>query len=243
MCKFYTVLVQAMAFTILIVPSFVYAADLKFVTLEVAPWAYMDEEQVKYVGIFPDLIEQFEVRTGHSIKVMLIPYARINRELETGRQDCTILVSEAEREKISVKGELVFNHPMGVIPKKSLKLKDYNGLYGMKISLLRGSTISDRFKNDKNLKKSFDTDYLISLRKVQHGRLDAIAGAIPTIQYLAKINDMTGLLGKPLELNSAPVYLQCSRKSKNLHYIDDLNKAIRSIKIDGTLQNILAKYS
>lgn len=219
------------------------AAELNFVTLEVAPWAYVDKDSNKYQGIFPDLVNEIEERTGHKINVTLMPYARINRELGAARQDCTMLISDAERDKITVRGELIFNHPMGVVGRSSLNLNSYDDLYGIRISLLRGSVISGRFNVDKALKKDYDTDYRISLQKIKHGRLDAIAGAIPTIQYLAKKNGLADMLGEPLELGSEPIYLHCAKGSKNIKYIDDINNAIRDIKLDSTLGSILNRYS
>lgn len=234
-------------YSILLSLSFIavkaYSADLKFITLEVAPWAYSGESGDGYIGVFPELVKELEKRTGHSISITLAPYARINRELEAARQDCTMLISDSERDRITVKGELVFNHPMGVVARKTLDIDTYNDLYGIKISLLRGSIISEKFNTDDKLDKDFDTDYQISLQKMKYGRLDAIAGAIPTIQYLAKKNGLHHMLGKPLQLSSEPIYLQCAKESTNIKYIDDLNKAIRSIKSDSSLDLILGRNS
>ncbi len=216
-----------------------FAAELKFTTLEVAPWAYKNEGDSQYQGIFPELVDEIERLSGHKINVSLTPYARINRELESGRQDCTILVTDEERAKVVQIGELLFDHPVGVIAHHSVKLDNYDDLLGLRISLLRGSVISKRFNADENLKKEFDTDYVISLKKLQHRRLDAIAGALPTIQYLANQNDMAGLLGEPLQLSSEPIYFQCSKNSKQLQYMEDINAAIREIKETGTLFKIL----
>ena len=221
------------------VPFKAVGQELNFITIEIAPWAYKSADGNQYLGVFPELVSELEARTGYKIRMTLTPYARINKELESGRQDCTILVSDNKRKEITERGELLFNHPVGILAKKDTVLKKYSDISGLRITLLRGSAISNRFDHDEELKKEFDTDYLISLRKLQHGRIDAIAGAIPTIQYLAKVNGMADLLGKPLELGSEPIYLQCSKKSKGVNYIKNLNDAIKSIKHDSTLWDIL----
>ena len=208
----------------------------------IVPWAYFDEKTQKYAGIFPDVVREIEKHTGHNIKITLSPYARINRELEAGRQDCTMLISQKDRSKVVVVGELVVNLPVGVIASKELELNDYNDLYEMKVSLLRGASISKRFNSDTELKKSFDTDYLISLRKILHGRLDAVAGAIPTIQTLAKENGLGDLLGEPLQLSLEPIYLQCSKGSENIKAISDVNMAVKSLRDSVVLDNIIDKY-
>lgn len=215
------------------------ASVLKVITIEIAPWAYKSEASGEYVGMFPQIIRELEKRTNREIKMTLSPYARINKELESGRQDCTILVSDEKRREITIKGEFLFGHPVGIIAKKGIYLGSYEDMSNLKITLLRGSSISERFDSDDNLKKEFDTDYLISLRKLQHDRVDAIAGAIPTIQYLAKNNSMADLLGEPLELNVEPIYLQCSKISEHINEMKELNDAIKSIKNDSTLNSII----
>jgi len=219
-----------------------YSVELKLISIDVMPWAHYDEKTNSFVGIFPDLVRELSNRTGHDIKIKLTPYARVNRELETGRQDCTMLVREARRSEITMLGELVFDLPMGVIPTKSVKLNTYDDLYGLKISVLRDLSITDKFTSDNKLLKELDINYEMGLRKMLHGRLDAIAGAIPTIQSLAKENGMNGLLGKPLELSLRPIYLQCSNNSKNLSYVEELNSAIRDVKESAVLTEIVNKY-
>lgn len=68
------------------------AGELRFITIDVAPWASLDPTTQKPVGVFPAVVAEFQRRTGHSIAITLHPFARIDRELETGAQDCTIIV-------------------------------------------------------------------------------------------------------------------------------------------------------
>lgn len=75
-----------------------------------------------------------------------------------------------------------------------------------------------------------------------HGRVNAIAGAIPTIYYLARENSVDHLLGQPLILYSEPIYLQCSRRSSALHHMKMINLAIQSMREDGALDRIVEKY-
>lgn len=215
------------------------AEKLNFITIEVAPWAYRDREKGAYAGIFPELINEIEARTDYDISITLTPYARIDRELESRRQDCTMLVRSSFRDKFTELGELIFDHSMGVIPRKGISLESYNDLQGVSISVLRALSITSQFNNDSRLNKQMDTSYEMGLRKMSHGRLDAIAGAIPTIQYLAKVNGMSELLGEPLELSVEPIYLQCARGSKTIEHLKKLNMAIRSVKSEMILEKIL----
>jgi polar amino acid transport system substrate-binding protein len=218
------------------------SAELKLVSIDTVPWAYFDAEVGVYAGIFPDIVRELEKESGHKIKISLTPYARINRELESGRQDCTMLIAEKEREKVADLGELVFYMPMGIIAIKNSRLDSYDDLYKLKISVLRSLNITDQFTEDNDLKKEFDTGYEMGLRKVLHGRLNAIAGAIPTIKYLAKEKGMAEMLGEPMILSLKPIYLQCSKESKHSVFIKDINLSLKKIRENGVLNDVVSKY-
>ncbi|HLN26065.1 MAG TPA: transporter substrate-binding domain-containing protein [Patescibacteria group bacterium] len=214
------------------------AKDLKFITLEVAPWASFDPVTNQPIGVFPEVVKELERRTGNKISMALHPFVRIDHELEAGAQDCTIIVWSEERARIVVKGELVSTHIVGVVARKGVTLKTYADLKPLTISVLRGLELDPKFDGDTALKKYFDTDYLTGIRKIAHNRLDAVAGAIPTIAFLAKQEGMAGYLGDRLVLGEIPLLLQCAKKSPNLDVMPDLNKAIRDMREDGTLERI-----
>ncbi len=235
-------MIMNLGLLILLIPVSGQATDLKLISIDVVPWAYYDKQQGQYTGIFPDLVRELEKQTGYDIEITLTPYVRINRELEAGRQDCTMLITEKERAKITHLGELVFDMPFGVIPAKERNLVKYEDLYGLKISVLRSLNISERFTNDRDLQKEFDTGYKMGLNKIKHGRLDAIAGAIPTIQHLAKEEGISALLGKPLLLSAVPIYLQCSKKSTKTDLIKNINSAMKRIRESESLDKIVSKH-
>jgi polar amino acid transport system substrate-binding protein len=214
------------------------ARDLKFITIDVAPWAWADGPTGRLMGVFPDVVRELERRTGNRIAMSLQPFARINRELEAAAQDCTIIVWIDSNERIVRKGELVSDHPMGVIARPGVTLKTYDDLKPLTIAVLRGAPTDPRFDNDTSLKKDYDTtDYGQGLAKIAHNRVDAVAGAMPTIQFLAR---QAGIpLGDQLQLGNIPLLLQCALKSPNLDQMPALNQAIRDMQQDGTMARIL----
>jgi polar amino acid transport system substrate-binding protein len=218
------------------------ARDLNFVTIEVAPWASIDKKTGEQVGLFPAVVHELERRTQHHIAISLQPFARIDHELESGRQDCTIIVWTEERGRIVVKGELVSNHEIGVIPRKGVKLDRYEDLRGKTISVLRGLSLGSRFDADPAIKKDFDTDYLMAINKVFHNRVDAVAGASHTIQFLVKEKGLTDYFGPALKLGTIPLVLQCARKSPNLDLMPAFSKAIRDMWADGTISRLEKAY-
>lgn len=214
------------------------ARELSFITIDVVPWASYEADSGREVGFFPALVREIERRTGHEISMSFHPFARIDRELESGQKDCTILVWSEEKARIAERGAMVSYHPIGVIARNGVDLQRYEDLHTMKVSVLRGAPTTPRFDADSGIDKDFMTDYLIGLRKMARGRVDAIAGAIPTIQYLAEQEGLTARLGKRLTLLDVPLVLQCSKASENLDVMPDLNRAIEAIGQDGTMDRL-----
>lgn len=216
------------------------ARELKLITIDVAPWASEDPETGDYQGAFIEVVKELEARTRYEISVSLTPFARVDREMESGGHDCTILIPRSET--VVAKGELVSYHDMGVVPSKKVAASDYADLSSLRISVIRGSAITPRFDSDDQLQKEYDTDYLIALRKLARQRIDAVAGAIPTILYLAEQDGLSHLLGAPLKLTEVPLVFQCSLKSEHLNAMPEINRAIRAMQEDGTMDKIKNDY-
>lgn len=214
--------------------------ELEFITIDVAPWAFYDEQTQEFEGAFVEVVRELRQRTGYHISISLTPFARVDREMESGGHDCTILVPRSE--EVVIGGELVSYHDVGIVPHKSITLAEYDDLHSLNISLLRGSAIDERFDTDSELKKEYDTDYLIALRKLARLRVDAIAGAIPTILYLAEKNSLNQHLGQPLKLTEIPLVFQCSRKSLHLDAMPAINRALEAMRTDGTIDKIKTQY-
>lgn len=216
------------------------ARELKLITIEVAPWAFENPDTRVREGAFIELAREIGRRGGYDISISLTPFARVYRELESGGHDCTVLIPLSEA--VVRHGEVVSHHDMGIVPHRDIPVRRYEQLRDLDISLLRGSAITERFDNDDSLHKVYDTDYLIALRKLSRGRTDAIAGAIPTIRYLAEAHGLDSYIGEPLKLGEVPLHLQCSLASDVLDILPDLNRIIREMKADGVVERIKEKY-
>lgn len=235
------VLSVLVALCVVVMASSAGAADLRMITIEAAPWASIDASQTP-AGAFPDIMKEIERRTGHRIAIAVHPFARIDRELETGAHDCTIILWNDARSRIVERGEDVYMMTFGVMAAKGTKLASYDDLYPLTISVVRNLAIEPRFDSDPGLRKDADKNYALGLQKIAHRRIDAIAGAIPTILYQAKIDGLTELLGEALVMTRIPLALQCSKRSPNAGIITELNQVIRQMRTDGTLGRILARH-
>lgn len=217
------------------------AREIRFISVETSPWASIDSRSGRAVGAFPDMVEELQRRTGHAMKISLQPFARIENELESGRQDCTIILWNEPRARLVEKGEAVYFHEMGVIARRGIRLRSYEDLRPLSISVLRGLSFDSRFDSDKLIRKEFDANYMIGVRKLAHRRVDAVAGAIQTLKQLAKEEGLEDYLGESLLLGQIELVLQCAKTSPNLDVMPELNRAIRGMRADGTLERIVRK--
>lgn len=240
--KFLSSVLTVLTCTLLSIPGVSQAAPdtLKFISLEVSPWGWRDSESGAMQGAFVEMVKEIDQRVEASISISLTPFARVDRELEMGGHDCTILIPRDEN--VVVSGEVIAYHDIGLVAGKNVPLPDYESLAGKRVALLRGSSITPRFDTDETFSKIYDTDYLISLRKLERSRVDAVAGAIPTIRYLADTNGLSDALGESLKLADVPLTLQCSRKSEKLNWLPELNRAISEMKAEGVIERIKSQY-
>ncbi len=217
------------------------AADLTFTTINAPPWAGLNEAG-QPVGAFKDIVETLEARTGHRIAVTLHPFFRVERELESGEQDCGILLWNDGRGTIVERGEQVYPMTFGVVARRDVTLTTYEDLLSLAVSVVRNLRIDARFDGDDRLTKAVDKDYASGLRMMELGRVDAIAGALPTIRAQAERAGLETMLGDQLVLSVIPLVLQCSRRSDRLVHMATLDQAIRDMRADGTLRRLLARH-
>lgn len=227
----------------LLAPLATQARDLRFVTIDVAPWAWVETGQTAPTGVFVDVVHELEKRTGRKIVMALQPFARIPHELEARRADCTILVWNNDWGRFMDKGEVVSTHMFGVIARKGIPLKRFDDLAGLNVSVLRGLSLGRKFDSDTSFTRQVDTDYVMGLNKLAHQRLDAVAGALPTIRYLARQNNLTDMLGDQFTLSEVILPLQCVRGSDEVTAaMTEFNQTIRAMRDDGTIDAIKKHY-
>jgi polar amino acid transport system substrate-binding protein len=217
------------------------AEPLKLVTIDTAPWAYNEGGRPK--GVFVDIVNEIARRTGLEMAIALHPFARIPRELEAGRQDCTILLWVEDWAPFMVAGEEVSTHVFGIVARKGLTLRGLDDLAGRPVSMLRGLSLGPQFDNDTRMVRQFDTDYAQGLRKLAHGRVDAVAGALPTIHYLARTAGLTDALGTELTQTELSLKFQCTKASRQQARMAPINDAIRAMRADGAIERIKAGWA
>ena len=213
---------------------------IKIITIDAPPWVSRSPDTGELHGAFVDVVDELANRTDYAFEITLSPFARVGRELELGVQDCTILAPLPP--SLTTMGELILKQPLGVIGHSNLALTSDSDLAGKRISVLRGAALATKLGANTNLNMVFDKDYATGLRKLARGRVDAVAGAIPTLQYIARAAGVEAYLGAPLVLAYIPLNFQCSKKSNHLDAMEPINQAIKSMRDDGVINDIKLRH-
>src|SRR5690606_40420794 len=100
-------------------------------------------------GAFVEIIKEVERRIQQPINVTITPFARVDRQLDSGEHDCTILVPLSEKQIIQ--GDIVSYHPIGFIARKGVVINQYDDIKNLRISVIRGAAISPEFDSDQTL--------------------------------------------------------------------------------------------
>lgn len=214
------------------------AEPLRIASVETVPWAFVDAGSGQPAGVFPDVADELHRRTGLDFDLMLLPFARIVPELRAGRLDCAVMVWSDSAEAYAVRGQVVASHAVGVLPASRLGPRTIQGLAGLSVSALRGLRFPEPFESDPAILKDRDPDYLTALNKLVQGRVDAVAGSIPTIRHVAASAGLDGYLGDPIVLEIMHIVFQFSKRSKHLDRMPRIEEALDAMRADGTLERI-----
>ena len=84
----------ALGLSLFVLASGALAREFKVDLIQFDPWAKKNPDPNSaepHVGIIVDLLREFERRSGHSTIQTLTPYARVERDLEVGDCDFSIM--------------------------------------------------------------------------------------------------------------------------------------------------------
>jgi polar amino acid transport system substrate-binding protein len=226
-------------------------ADGPILTVAALPdYAPYSDQTLPAVGFSNDIVAQAMEKTGHKVKIVIVPWARGLAGTIDGTYD--ILPSawySAERAKVLFYSDpYVINRLVFVKAKGSTfnytKLED---LAGKSVGTVIGYSYNSEFLNSPIFKRDPAESVLINLRKVAAGRIDLTLDDELTLKYLirTKVPELTS----KLELTSGALseqnlYVTFSKKrSDAVQLVADFNKGLAEMKSDGSYAVALKLFS
>jgi polar amino acid transport system substrate-binding protein len=221
------------------------AVELQACLIQLEPWAFPRQNadgKTETVGIMFDMLREFEARSGDRLKPRLLPYARVELELEQGMCDFALMAWADTRAAYANKGTIFMPLEFGVIGVKGVKINNYDDLKPLTISIARGLKIAPQFDSDKSLKKNEDLDNLTGVRKAAANRVGAVAGSITTLQYLIRQNGLRDRFEDIMVMRRNDFALAFSKKSPKIDSQTEVNRIFSKMVSDGTIQKIYDKW-
>jgi polar amino acid transport system substrate-binding protein len=216
--------------------------ELKFVTMEQFPYGYKTEKG-KPAGIWYDILNNIIQKSGISVRNEITPTKRIVSYYNSNVRSCTLLADNTEKEdNLENIGEIGQVLSAGVLPKNGIKIEKYTDLKNLVIAVPLGIEFYNTFDNDLTINKVRPPQYLNAIKMLSKGRVDAVAGAIPILKYIAKLEGMSEReFGSPLIFITTNVMLVCT-KSVNKIVRNKLKVALTELKEEGGVKKILDQY-
>lgn len=221
------------------------AATFKTNMIQFDPWTRLvaggDGSQTE--GIIVDLLDEFERRSGYQTERTMVPYARVEQNLENGVTDFSIMAWGPARARYAERGSCLVPLSFGVRARKNFQIADYQALYKIRIGTPRGLKIDPRYDADKQMNKQMVLDYTTGVMMAGLGRdVDAVAGSLSTINYLIAQNQMQDKFDQTLVLNTTHLAVAFSRKSALFTKRHLVNAVFDAMVQDGTARAIYNKW-
>jgi polar amino acid transport system substrate-binding protein len=221
------------------------AGTFKTSMIQFDPWTRQisGEGSDKTEGIIVDLLDEFERRSGYKTERTMVPYARVEQNLQQGAIDFAVMAWGDARAVYAERGSCLVPLAFGVRARKSFHIGQYDDLYKIRIGTPRGLKIDPSYDVDQQMNKQMVLDYTTGVMMAGLGRdVDAVAGSLSTINYLIAQNKMQDRFDETLVLNTTHLAVAFSRKSPRFAKRHLVNSVFDAMEKDGTARAIYEKW-
>ena len=215
---------------------------LELLTLQIEPYGYIANDSSR-TGLIYEIMETIKQASQIDAIHRLVPPKRIIARLSSNVPACSLIVYTYNYSDNFIRIESAdITIDTGIIAKSAIQLNRYQDLSDLTIAVPLGMKINEKFDNDQTLKKVFPPRYENAIEMLKHGTIDAIAGAIPTLIYLAKQHELPlNSLSAPLILNQGTLNLVCN-KAVLPEAANILKESLNKLKENGKLLKIKNSY-
>jgi ABC-type amino acid transport substrate-binding protein len=212
-------------------------------TLEQIPYGFKTSKGQIKGGLF-DTMNAIISESGLKASNQLLPPQRLMFELDTGDQLCTLIANTPDTSKhFDLIEPIGISLPAGILPRKGLKLPNYASLKNTIIAVPLGVYFNKQFDRDNALTKIRPLNYSNAIQMLKYKQVDAVAGAIESLRYIAKHgSQLDSDFAPPLILSKLKIYLTCNRSTPDT-VRDAMRAAIMTLKKSGKIQKIHQRYS
>lgn len=209
-----------------------------------------DDENAAMTGIDVEIVQEIARRLGREVVFVRCPWARCLELMKAGDAD---LLSSAYKKPEREEYMRYFSRPFldslpiafYTLKEKKVVINSYEDIYRLEsVGVLRGASYFEQFDQDEKVKK-FEVasqDQLFPM--LLAGRVEAIAGYVPTENYRIKVEGYAGLveLSNYVYAEQAFVYMTISDKSPLASIFEQIDQINTQLVEEGFVQKIVNKY-
>jgi len=216
--------------------------SLRMVTMEQFPYGYRTKAG-KPKGVWYEVLNKIIVKSGVNIKNEITPTKRLIRNIDKNNKLCTLFADRATMpDSFDVLGGIGQVLSAGILPKKGVKIENYKDLKNIIIAVPLGIEFNNHFDNDLTIQKVHPPQYFNAIKMLFKGRVDAVAGAIPVLKYIAKSEGISeSEFDRPLIFLTTDIYLMCTHRVKKA-IRDKLRMSLNELKDNGEIRKIIDQY-
>lgn len=145
-----------------------------FMTADVWPWGYLDEER-RPAGLIAELAEELGRVAGMPVENRIVPHPRLIRELRQGNVTFAVLFDNPLLDDFTVNlGPVLNTHLMFLSLERNQLDLSLKGLGGKRVGYIRGTYYGQAFDEDGGMIKVAISDLTQGLNMLTMDRLDAI---------------------------------------------------------------------
>ena len=210
-----------------------------------APFEFKDSDQT-YKGIDVEILDKVAEINGWNLDKSFPGFDAAVNAVQAGQADAIMagMTKTTEREKVFTMSDTYYDTKVVIATTKADKITKYSQLKGKTVGVKNG-TAAQRFL-DKNKDKygykikTFDTGDLM-YNSLSAGAVDAVMDDQPVIQYAIQ-------KGQDLAINMdgeavGGFAFGVKKGGKHEKLITEFNKALAQMKADGTLDEIIKKWT
>ncbi|SDG28919.1 polar amino acid transport system substrate-binding protein [Limimonas halophila] len=203
-------------------------------------------------GIDPDILRAVAEEMGCEISWQKMPWKRTKLMLKKGQVDIGTQANINEKRKKYANFSDPYMKFQSALWKRSSDNTEYSSLEdflskGKKLRVLRGFEYGenvDSLINKKYKDQIAKADSIkINAKMLAAGRADGTLGNPFVVGYQAKQAGVVDKIEQSVTIQSSPVHFMLSKKSVPQNEIKAMNKALAKLKENGTIQNIVKKYT
>ncbi|MBK9392879.1 MAG: transporter substrate-binding domain-containing protein [Uliginosibacterium sp.] len=225
-------------------------APLKIATLDYPPYIVNTDGQAS--GIVVDIVREAFRRSGQAIEIGFYPWSRSLSLLSTGDVDALFTIKRTAAREVSYRypKETVISQDYVFFVRKDSKFSfdgSYASIANARIGVVANTSYGARF--DEAIRQKFfekietAKDYELIFRMLAHDRVDVvICSHLVGLSFLKKIDKANEIIvsGPPSE--TAYSYLIFTRAYDTSIVSDNFDRAMASMRKDGTISKILKSY-